>query len=78
MAAVTGWIYDTSSNDTLSTEPLGRKSFLSKCHSVECPLRRIRRILLTKYFILTICCHNVSVRADIYANSVLFRASMPI
>ena len=32
-------IYDTSSNDTSSTEPFRRKGFLSKCHFVECPLR---------------------------------------
>ena len=36
------WIYDTSSNDTSSTEPFCRKGFLSKCHFVECPLRRNR------------------------------------
>ena len=35
-------IYDTSSNDTSSTEPFRRKGFLSKCHFVECPLRRNR------------------------------------
>ena len=33
-------IYDTSSNDTSSTEPFRRKGFLSKCHFVESPLRR--------------------------------------
>ena len=33
------WMYDTSSNDTSSTDPLRRKGFLSKCHFVECPLR---------------------------------------
>ena len=36
------WIYDTSSNDTLSTEPFRLKGFLSKCHFVECPRRRNR------------------------------------
>ena len=35
-------IYDTSSNETSSTEPFRRKGFLSKCHFVECPLRRNR------------------------------------
>ena len=35
-------LYDTSSNDTSSTEPFRRKGFLSKCHFVECPLRRNR------------------------------------
>ena len=35
-------IYDTSSNDTLSTEPFRRKGSLLKCHFVECPLRRNR------------------------------------
>ena len=35
-------IYDTSSNDTSSTAPFRRKGFLSKCHFVECPLRRNR------------------------------------
>ena len=34
------WIYDTSSNDTSSTEPFRRKSFLSNCHFVKFPLRR--------------------------------------
>ena len=72
---VIDWIYDTSSNNTLSTEPFRRKSFLSKCHFVECPHCRnmFRRILSKKSFMLTICCHNVSadhVHADIYANSV--------
>ena len=33
-------LYDTSSNDTSSTEPLRRKCFLSNCHFVEFPLRR--------------------------------------
>ena len=33
-------IYDTSSNDTSSTEPFRRKSFLSNCHFVEFPFRR--------------------------------------
>ena len=49
------WIYDTSSNDTSSTEPFRRKGFLSKCHFVECPLRRniFRIILSTKYFVPT-------------------------
>ena len=28
-------IYDTSSNDTLSTEPLRRKSFLSNCEATD-------------------------------------------
>ena len=48
-------VYDTSSNDTLSAEPFRRKHILSKYHFVECPLRRImfRRILSTKYFMLT-------------------------
>ena len=41
-ALVSEWIYDTSSNDTSSTEPFLRKGFLSKCHFVECPLRRNR------------------------------------
>ena len=36
------WLYDTSSNDTSSTEPFRRKGFLSKCHFVECPLPRNR------------------------------------
>ena len=49
---------------------------------VKCRLRRnmFRRILSTKYFMLTICCHNVSadhVRADIYANSEIFCANTP-
>ena len=49
------WIYDTSSNDTLSTEPFRRKSFLSNCHFDEFPLRRnsFRRILSTNYSMLT-------------------------
>ena len=48
-------MYDSSSNDTSSTEPFRRKSFLSKCHFIECPLCRIifRRILSTKYFVPT-------------------------
>ena len=37
--ALLGQIYDTSSNDTSSTEPFRRKGFLSKCHFVESPLR---------------------------------------
>ena len=40
--SVSEGIYDTSSNDTSSTEPFRRKGFLSKCHFVECPLRRNR------------------------------------
>ena len=35
-------IYDTSSNDTSSTESFRRKGFLSNCYFVECPLRRNR------------------------------------
>ena len=35
-------IYDTSLNNTLSTEPFHRKGFLSKCHFVESPLRQNR------------------------------------
>ena len=34
--------YDTSSNDTSSTEPFRRKIFLSKGHFVEYPIRRNR------------------------------------
>ena len=37
---LSGRMYDTSSNDTSSTDPLPRKGFLSKCYFVERPLRR--------------------------------------
>ena len=43
-------IYDTSSNDSSSTEPFRRKSFLSNCHFIETVFRRI---LSTKYSMLT-------------------------
>ena len=46
-------MYDTSTTDISSTEPFRRKSFLLKCHYVECPLRRniFCRTLSTKYFV---------------------------